>query len=193
MSAPRPWLINNGSSSSNNNEVIPLNNNTIQNNENSGLNSFNNSNLFSNFSRFSPGYNGTYLPYSLFNSGYGLNSSPLGFLEKLNQYLFSLCDISNMLQMNAQNLFGFFDLLKKIICESNKYFHETLLKCLKSFFVKLFNIFLQCIDYIKKYQSKNVLKDEELRHQIKVLSVLKFISFSLLLVFILRFIIGIIN
>jgi hypothetical protein len=47
--------------------------------------------------------------------GQGMLGNSTGFLEKMSQYVYSLCEIGQLVEMNANGLNGFFTLLKNMM------------------------------------------------------------------------------
>lgn len=47
--------------------------------------------------------------------GEGMFGQSMGFLDRLNQYVYSLCDIAQMVDSNANGLVGLFSIMKNLI------------------------------------------------------------------------------
>lgn len=103
--------------------------------------------------------------------GYGNNNAlgdSLGFLDRLNQHVYSFCDIAQLLEQNANGLYSFFGLIKNIGIHVLEFSKKWLVlagllsigkvKQVREFLVKKWT----------RYFWDSDLSREELSHQVKV-------------------------
>lgn len=62
----------------------------------------------------------------MYGAGGGLFGNSQGYLDKMNQYVYQLCEIAQMVEFNANGLYSFFSLLKNLSVASVKFGKEWL-------------------------------------------------------------------
>ena len=112
---------------------------------------------------------GMYSPYSSMYGGgmYGANQG--GFLNTMNQYVFSICQAAQMIEYNANGIGGFVVLIKK--------FFHWLLSGSKEWIIYLGALVISNVKSVREWTKKKVyeyfyqkdLSSEELSKQVKTL------------------------
>ncbi|TNV76421.1 hypothetical protein FGO68_gene4752 [Halteria grandinella] len=97
-------------------------------------------------------------------------------LERMSVYVYQLCEIAQMVEFNANGLYGFFQLMKNISLAAVKFGNEWLWWLLEKFVEKM----RQMKDWVKtkftEYFLKRDLTRDQLQDQISVLQkVLRFV------------------
>ena len=124
-------------------------------------------------------------PYGFSRFGYG--GANLNFLDKISQYVYSLCDIAHMLEGNAPGLLQFLNTLKAVIIKVAEYGKSYLSYAIKLSLVHLEKIKDGVMRIVVKYLLETNLPAEELQRQIYVFKKIRMILFILFALILLRY------
>eukprot|EP00826_Nyctotherus_ovalis_P065069 TRINITY_DN9556_c0_g2_i4.p1 TRINITY_DN9556_c0_g2~~TRINITY_DN9556_c0_g2_i4.p1 ORF type:complete len:190 (-),score=32.03 TRINITY_DN9556_c0_g2_i4:156-725(-) len=120
-------------------------------------------------------------PYGSYGfSRFNYMGGNLNFLDKLSQYVYSLCDIAHMLEGNAPGLLQFLSTLKAAIMKVGEYGRTYLSYAVKMAMTRLERVRDAIVKIAVRYLVETNLPAEELQRQIHVFKKIKLL---LLIVF----------
>ena len=129
-----------------------------------------------------------YSPYAFPRFGYPNGS--FNFLDKISQYVYSLCDIAHMLEMNAPGLIHFLSILKATILKITEYGKSNVIIAFTMAINRFVIIRNKIAETLVKYLFETNLPANELENQIRVIRKIRQILFIVFVIILFRYLIG---